>query len=146
MCVDDGDDDSKTDDWVLFADVSAALSIKTADALVKLLNDENAVKAVPADRFKERVVPRNILGRQPVTNIPAHKPSTAVHKSSTAANKPFVAVAEQQSHVKDTTSSATDNTDAATTKSASSAGEQILLVRYDQKLKQLLGVDAYTLS
>lgn len=150
MCVDDGDDDdddSKSDDWVLFTDVSTALSIKTADALVKLLNDENSVKAVPADRFNERAVPRNVLGRQPVTT-PANKPSTAINRSSTAANKPNKpsATAAEQPHVKDNTG-VTDNTD-ATTESASSAAvsEQILLVRYDRKLKQLLGVDAYTLS
>lgn len=142
LSMDDGDDESKSDDWVLFADVSTALSVKTSDALVKLLNDENAVRAVPADRFNERAVLRNVLGRQPVATA-ANKP---VNKSSAAANKPnkSSAATSDQHHVKDKGASATDGT----TESATSAvaGEQVLLVRYDHKLKQLLGVDAYTLS
>lgn len=125
--------DTKTasDDWVLFTDVSTALSVKTADALAKLLDDENAVLAVPVDRFNERAVPRKILGRQPVVV----KPSSAA-----AANKPS-AVAEQSP--KDPS---IDNAKASQEIPSAATGEQILLVRYDHKLRQLLGVDAYTVS
>jgi len=119
----DSDAADATDDWVLFTDVSTALSVKTVDALAKLLDTENAVMAVPADRFNERVVPRNVLGRQPVA----------------------AAVVDEQQQpppvVKDDAATESDGRP-----SSSDAGEQILLVRYDRKLKQLLGVDAYTLS
>lgn len=116
------------DDWVLFSDVSAALSVKTADALAKLLDDENAVTAVPLDRFNERAMLRKTLGRQPVD------------KTAAAVNK---AAVEQSTTAKD----ADETAGGATGENASAAaGEQILLVRYDHKLKQLLGVDAYSVS
>lgn len=117
-----------SDDWVLFTDISTALSVKTADALAKLLDDENAVLAVPIDRFNERAVPRRILGRQPVVV----KPSTAAKPSAVTEQLP-----------KDLS---TDNTKASTEIPSAATGEQILLVRYDHKLRQLLGVDAYTVS
>jgi len=159
------------DDWVLFADVSTALSVKTAEALAKLLADENAVTAVPADRFNERAVLRRSLGRQP----PA-VPATAAASKSRAAERPpkdkdddSVAAKEASSSTSSTsasisvsTSSATTVSTAATTtttatttsavssssslSSSTSGGEQILFVRYDRKLKQLLGVDVYTVS
>lgn len=129
------------DEWVLFADVSAALSVKTADALAKLLDDKNAVVAVPVDRFNERAVPRKILGRQPP---PVRVTSSSVVKSSAAATK------SPSAAVKDTKAPVTDDDDAAAVKAesggAASSTEQVLLVRYDRKLKQLLGVDVYTTS
>lgn len=141
-----GDDANiASDDWVLFADVSAALSVKTVDALSKLLDNENAVMAVPADRFNERVVPKNVLGRQLIGVV-------------SAANKPTA----EQSSVKDdaaaTTKCSDDASSVAVAVNAGGGGggdddndeqqqeQQIHLVRYDRKLKQLLGVDVYTMS
>lgn len=131
----DGDGDAATtDDWVLFSDVSAALSVKTADALAKLLDVENAVTAVPLDRFNERAVPRKTLGRQPAVVAAANK---------TVANK----TAAEPSATTTTSDAAADEAGAdGTEQNAAAAGEQILLVRFDHKLKQLLGVDAYSVS
>jgi len=164
---DGGADDRKAaaagvddDDWVLFADVSTALSVKTAEALAKLLDDENAVTAVPADRFKERAVLRKSLGRQPVA-VPATK-SGAAERPSKDKDDDSVATKEAASSTTSSTSAsisasstATVSTAAATItttsadssfSSSTSGGEQILMVRYDRKLKQLLGVDVYTVS
>lgn len=148
------------DDWVLFADVSTALSVKTVDALVKLLDDENAVTAVPADRFNERAILRKSLGRQPSAAVP----------TATAANRSAERPPKDDNHSKDasavmstsstttaistaatattTTTTTTANTTSAVSSSSTSisGGEQILFVRYDRKLKQLLGVDVYTVS
>lgn len=134
----DGDGDAATtDDWVLFSDVSAALSVKTADALAKLLDVENAVTAVPLDRFNERAVPRKTLGRQPAVVAAANK---------TVANK----TAAEPSAATTTSDAAADEVGAGGTEqnaaTPAAAGEQILLVRFDHKLKQLLGVDAYSVS
>lgn len=126
-----------SDDWVLFADVSTALSVETVDALTKLLDNDNAVMAVPADRFHERVVPRNILGRRPMVVLPV---AAAVKKSSS------VVVAEQSPVVNNNINGDDDDDDSAAVAATTDAGEQIHLVRYDRKLKQLLGVDAYTSS
>lgn len=164
---DGGADDRKAagvddDDWVLFADVSTALSVKTAEALAKLLDDENAVTAVPADRFNERAVLRKSLGRQPVavpaTGAAANK-SSAAERPSKDKDDDSVATKEAPSTTSSTsasTSISTSSTAAATTtttttspvssSSSTSGGEQILMVRYDRKLKQLLGVDVYTVS
>lgn len=159
---DESNSDDDDDDWVLFADVSTALSVKTVDALVKLLDDENAVTAVPADRFNERAILRKSLGRQPSAAVPS---ATAANRSG-AAERP----SKDDNHSKDASSSTamstsstttaistaaaaaatattTTTTTANTTSSTStSGGEQILFVRYDHKLKQLLGVDVYTVS
>ncbi|XP_003245308.1 BCL-6 corepressor [Acyrthosiphon pisum] len=167
---DGGADDRKAagvddDDWVLFADVSTALSVKTAEALAKLLDDENAVTAVPADRFKERAVLRKSLGRQPVA-----VPVTGAANKSSAAERPSkdkdddsVDTKEASSTTSSTSASTPISTSSTTTvstaaatitttsadssfSSSTSGGEQILMVRYDRKLKQLLGVDVYTVS
>lgn len=131
----DSTEHAKSDDWVLFADISTALSVKTADALVKLLNDENAVVAMPADHFNEYAMSQKILGQQPFTQ-------TTV-KSSVA--KSSIAVTEQ-SLVKDASAETVDIGAAPEESITSVSGKQILLVRYDLKLKQLLGVDTYTMS
>ncbi|XP_022181429.1 putative RNA exonuclease pqe-1 isoform X2 [Myzus persicae] len=156
------------DDWVLFSDVSTALSVKTVEALAKLLDDENAVTAVPADRFSERAVLRKSLGRQPVVvpvsavvdkSSAAERPST--DDSDSAATKegsPSMSSTSASTSISTSstttisTASATSTTTAITTSadsslsSSASGGEQILLVRYDRKLKQLLGVNVYTVS
>lgn len=153
------DDD---DDWVLFADVSTALSVKTVDALVKLLDDENAVTAVPADRFNERAILRKSLGRQPSAAVPT---ATAANRSaaerppkddnhskdsSAAVSTSSTTTAAAAATATTTTTTTTANTTSAVSSSSSSTstsgGEQILFVRYDRKLKQLLGVDVYTVS
>ncbi|XP_025190680.1 protein piccolo-like isoform X1 [Melanaphis sacchari] len=160
------DNRTDDDDWVLFADVSTALSVKTVDALVKLLDDENAVTAVPADRFKERAVLRKSLGRQPVA-VPsataanrsgaAERPAKDDNSGSVAAKEasfsstPSTSASAIVSTSSTTTSISTTATTASTTSAVSSStltsgGEQILFVRYDRKLKQLLGVDVYTVS
>lgn len=126
--------DTMPDDWVLFEYVSTALSVKSVDALAKLLDDENAVIAVPSDRFNERVVPTLTLGQQ----------SRTVSKCTDS--KPFVT---EQSTPKDVAADVSEtkaSEESAPTTAAAPAGEQIILVRYDHKLKQLLGVDAYTVS
>lgn len=137
--------DAATDDWVLFADVSVALSVKTVDALVKLLDDKDAVTTVSAERFKESAVLRKTLDRQPAVVAANGKSAAANSKSAAAANKssaagednkPSAAV-QQQSSAADVGGGATES---------ATGGEQMVLVRYDCKLKQLLGVDAYTVS
>jgi len=168
---DGGADDRKAgvddDDWVLFDDVSTALSVKTVEALAKLLDDENAVTAVPADLFNKRAVLRKSLGRQPVV-----APVSAAANKSSAAERPSkddngsVATKEGSSSMSSTSASTSISTSSTTTISAAtsasttevttsavsslssptSGGEQILLVRYDRKLKQLLGVNVYTVS
>lgn len=129
--------DGASDDWVLFEYVSAALSVKSTDALAKLLDDENAVMAVPSDRFNERAVPATTLGRQRRV-APKHH-----------ADSRHLVVAEQ-SRPNDVTGGETaEDSSAACAAPAAvpeTAGEQIVLVRYDHKLKRLLGVDAYTVS
>lgn len=154
-------DAAATDDWVLFADVSAALSVKTVDALVKLLDDKDAVATVSAERFRERAVPRKTLGRQPAVVAAGGSKSSAAKatsKSACAANnsksvaaanksavgddKPSAAAVQQLSSA--TKDAAAGDGDAATENATD--GEQMVLVRYDRKLKQLLGVDAYTVS
>lgn len=149
----DADAAAATDDWVLFTDVSAALSVKTADALVKQLDDKDAVTTVSAERFRERAVLRKTLDRQPAA-VAAHNRAAPVannKSAAAAANKSSAgddklaaaaaaAVQQQSSAAKD----AADGGGAATESTA--GGEQIILVRYDRKLKQLLGVDAYTVS
>jgi len=148
-CADDrkaaGVDD---DDWVLFADVSTALSVKTAEALAKLLDDENAVTAVPADRFKERAVLRNSLGRQPAAAIPATGAANKSERPSKDKDDDPVASSTTPSTATVPTAAATITTTSADSSfsSSTSGGEQILMVRYDRKLKQLLGVDMYTVS
>ncbi|VVC44490.1 Ankyrin repeat-containing domain,Ankyrin repeat [Cinara cedri] len=135
--------DAVPDDWVLFEYVSTALSVESVDALAKLLDDENAVIAVPSDRFNERVVPALTLGQRQQQQ----QQQRVVAKCSDA--KPFVAA--EQSTPKD--AAATDAAEApeaaedgAPAAGAAPTGDQIILVRYDHKLKQLLGVDAYTVS
>lgn len=147
------DDD---DDWVLFADVSTALSVKTVDALVKLLDDENAVTAVPVDRFNERAILRKSLGRQPSAAVPtataANRSAERPLKDDTSTSSTTTAISTAAATATTTTTTTTANTTSAVSSSSSSSstsisgGEQIVFVRYDRKLKQLLGVDVYTVS
>lgn len=171
LASDGGADGRKTagvvddDDWVLFADVSTALSVNTVEALAKLLDDENAVMAVPADRFKERAVLRKSLGRQPIV-VPAtpaaayksiERPSKDDNDSVATKEAPCCASSSAPSTTTTsagaaaatiTTTTATAVTTSAATpfSPSTSCDEQILLVRYDHKLKQLLGVNVYTVS
>lgn len=107
---------------MLFTDVSSALSVKTADALAKLIDDENAIMAISVDSFNEQAVLRKTLGRHRQQHLP----------------KPLISTIDQPSPAK------TGSTVANST--ASTASDEIVLVRYGLKLKQLLGVDAFTVS
>ncbi|XP_050425534.1 lysine-specific demethylase 9 [Adelges cooleyi] len=93
-------DSSDDTEWVLFSDVSSALSVKTTEALVKLLDDENATTTIPAARFNECCSAKTPLGYC--------KP------------EPPKVVSEESG--------------------------PIVLVRYDNKIKEMLGVDVYTVS
>lgn len=111
---------SLSDDWVLFTDISATLDVKTTDALTKLLDDENAVKALTTAQFSERVVLRKNLDHTLSGNYCSDS---------------------------DNDDDNDDNETTGADKSAAVDDEKLIfLVRYDSKLKQLLGVDSYTVS
>lgn len=130
--IDSADDSTNVlDDWVLFTEVSTVLSVNTADALVKLLDDKNAVMSMPVDQFNKCAISQKILSKQPLV-VPT--------KSSN------IKLTTEELLPKNASPETIDNDVTAERISPSTTGKQILLVRYDHKLKQLLGVDAHMVS
>lgn len=93
-------DCGETTEWVLFSDVSTALTVKTVDALVKLLNDENATTTIPLEHFNNKCLTAT-------KSLGYHKPEPL--------------------------------------KNSDDSGN-VVLVRYNDKIKELLGVEVYTVS